>query len=301
MNLIFLLLPLFLLAGLGWALVKFDLIRAGWIAGTNDLAVRVLIPALLLLGTYKNGLPDDAPVSLLLAFYLPFVLLFAAMAFLSRRDPIRAQLSFAALYSNTVFIGIPVVIQVLGEASLEYVFPIIAFHSLIGFSLYYMTDSLTEGGSKLLAAVTKTLRNPLVFSLLLGLVLNFLSVTLPEWLRLSLEMLADASLPCALLVLGASLAQFKLGYTLQSLAIVATKLLVLPALVLVASLFIFRLSLEATTVLLILSGGPTGINAYILASSDKKGVAMVSSVILMSSLLYLLTLPAWLIVRSWVS
>ena len=147
----------------------------------------------------------------------------------------------------------------------------------------------------------KTLRNPLVFSLLLGLVLNFLAVPLPNWVQLPLEMLADASLPCALLVLGASLAQFKLGYTLQSLAVVATKLLVLPALVMIASLFVFRLSLEATTVLLILSGGPTGINAYILASNDNKGVAMVSSVILLSSLLYLLTLPTWLIVMSWIS
>lgn len=300
MNLIFLLLPLFLLAGLGWALVKLDLIRPGWVAGTNDLAVRVLIPALLLLGTYKNGLPDDAPVYLLLAFYFPFVLLFAIIAILFRRDTIRAQLSFAALYSNTVFIGIPVVIQVLGEASLEYVFPIIAFHSLIGFLLYYLIDSLTEGGSTRLSAVTKTLRNPLVFSLLLGLALNFLAVPLPGWLQLPLEMLADASLPCALLVLGASLAKFKLGYTLQSLAVVATKLFLLPALVMIASL-LFRLSLEATTVLLILSGGPTGINAYILASSDNKGVAVVSSVILLSSLLYLFTLPAWLIVMSWVS
>ena len=301
MTLVFLLLPLFLLSGLGWALVRFNLIRSGWVAGANDLATRVLIPALLLLGTYKNGLPDDAPVSLLLAFYLPFILLFMLVAFLFRHTTIRAQLSLATLYSNTVFIGIPVVIQVLGEASLEYVFPIIAFHSLVGFSLYYLTDSLTElspgGSSRLLPALTKTLRNPLVFSLLLGLALNFLNVTLPQWLQLPLEMLADASLPCALLVLGASLAQFKLGYTLQSFGVVVAKLLVLPALVLTAS-FMFRLSLEAITVLLILSSGPTGINAYILASNDNKGVATVSSVILLSSLLYLFTLPTWLWVIS---
>ena len=276
--------------------MRFELIRPGWVTGANELVTKVLIPALLVLGTYQNGLPDDAPVSLLLAFYVPFTLLFTVMAFAFRTDAVRAQLSFAAVYSNTVFIGIPVVVQVLGEASLEYVFPIIAFHSLLGFSLYYLTGSLAKGSSRLLPAVVKTLRNPLVFSLLLGLAFNTLGVSLQEWLLRPLDMLGDASLPVALLVLGASLAQFKLGYTLKSVAVVATKLLVLPALVLLASVFLFRLNTEAATVLLILSGGPTGINAYILASADKKGIAEVSSVILLSSLLYLLTLPAWLFV-----
>lgn len=293
MNLVPLLLPLFLLAGLGYLLVRLKLISPAWVTGTNDLATKVLIPALLLLGTYKNGLPDDAPLALLLAFYGPFIALFFLTAFLFRRAPFRAQLSFAALYSNTVFIGIPVVVQVLGEASLAYAFPIIAFHSLIGFTLYYLTDSLGNGSSRLLSAFIRTLRNPLVFSLLLGLALNFSGVSLARWLQRPLEMLADASLPSALLVLGASLAQFKLSYTGRSLAVVGTKLLALPALVLGAS-FALGLSPEARTVLLILSSGPTGINAYILASNDQKGVAPVSSVILLSSLLYLFSLPVWL-------
>lgn len=301
MSLIPLLLPLFLLAGLGWALLRFRLIRRDWVAGTNDLTTRVLIPALLLLGTYHNGLPDNAPLALLLAYYLPFITLFSLLAFVFRAQAERAQLSLAALYANTVFIGIPVVVQVLGEASLEFVFPIIAFHSLIGFSLYYLTDSLAEGGSRLLPAVAKTLRNPLVFSLLLGLLLNVSGLSLPAWLLQPLGMLADASLPSALLVLGASLAQFKLGYSLKSLTVVVTKLLLLPVLVLVAAVFLFRLGTEAATVLVILSSGPTGINAYILASNDNKGVEVVSSVILLSSLLYLLTLPAWLFIMTLVA
>ena len=289
-----LLAPLILLSSLGWCLVKFRLVQPSWVEGTGDLTIQVLIPALLFLGTYQNGLPEGVSLALLAAYYLPFLLLFGVMAFIFRRHPYRAQLTFAAAFSNTVVVGIPVVTQVAGEAGLQYAFPIIAFHTLVGFSLYYATNSAQGGGANVLTALTKTLRSPIVLSLLLGLLANELGVPLPDLLTQTLSLLRDAAPPCALLTLGASLTQLELAQQREAPVIVVVKLFVLPALVLFASLCLFRLPLEVTTVLLVLASGPVGINAYILALSDKTGVALVSSATLAANLLYMLTLPLWL-------
>jgi len=300
-----LLTPLILLSTTGWALAKFNIIGKSWIDGTGDLTSKVLIPALLLTGMYKNGLPTDASWKLLLSYYLPYISLFAIFVIVFWKNNLKAQLSFSAAYSNTVLIGIPVVIQVMGESGLAYALPIIAFHSLIGFSLYYIADAFSGNSpskdnqnpiKNIVAALTKTLRNPIVLSLIIGLSLNKLSINIPTVLLDSLTMIGEAAIPCALLVLGASLAQFKLQSQKKALFIIAAKLLLLPSLVLLSTNYIFQLPVDMTTALFILSTGPTGINAYILAYDDKKGLEIISSVILVSSLLYIFTLPIWLLV-----
>jgi len=305
MSTLILLAPLILLSATGWALAKFNLINKIWIDGTGDLTSKVLIPALLLVGMYKNGLPNDASWQLLLSYYIPYISLFTIFAIVFWKNHLKAQLSFCAAYSNTVLIGIPVVIQVMGESGLAYALPIIAFHSLVGFSLYYIADVFSNDTANknsqstfknILAALKKTFRNPIVLSLIIGLSLNKLGITIPTVLLDSLTMIGEAAIPCALLVLGASLAQFKLQTQRKALFIIFTKLLILPLLVLLSTNYLFQLPADMTTALFILATGPTGINAYILAFDDRKGLEIISSVILVSSLLYILTLPIWLII-----
>jgi len=304
MSTLILLAPLILLSATGWVLANFKLINKIWIDGTGDLTSKVLIPALLLVGMYKNGLPTDASWKLLLSYYLPYISLFTIFAIVFWKNNLKAQLSFSAAYSNTVLIGIPVVIQVMGESGLVYALPIIAFHSLIGFSLYYIADAFSSNTTSnnqatlqnILAALKKTFRNPIVLSLIIGLSLNRLGITIPTVLLDSLSMIGEAAIPCALLVLGASLAQFKLQTQRKAVFIIIAKLLILPLLVLLSTNYLFQLPSDMTTALFILATGPTGINAYILAFDDRKGLEIISSVILVSSLLYILTLPIWLII-----
>lgn len=120
-----LLLPIFLLTALGCLLAKTRLIADGWQAGLTELTARLLIPAFLFSGSYKNGIPASVSWQVLAAFFIPLLALFLAAAYAFRRDAPRA---LAATYSNTVFVGIPVILQAFGPASLQYAFPIIAFH-----------------------------------------------------------------------------------------------------------------------------------------------------------------------------
>jgi malonate transporter len=287
-----LLLPLFLLTGLGCVLARSRILAEGWQAGLTELTARVLIPAFLFSGAFKNGIPAAVSWQFLAAFFMPLFALFLVAAFGFRRSAPRA---LAAAYSNTVFVGIPVLSQAFGPDSLQYAFPVIAFHGLAAFSLYY----LASPEKKVLGSLLNAVKNPIVTSLMLGLAFNLLGVALPAPLVSVLAMLSAAALPCALLALGASLTTFHIQSWPETIVTVAAKLLLLPALVLGMALWVFRLPAPATAVLVVIASCPVGVNAAALVQADGKNPALVSSAILLSSIACIATMPMWIwIVRT---
>lgn len=288
-----LLLPLFLLAGLGCVLARTGVMAPGWQAALAELTAKVFIPAFLFGGAYKNGIPAGASWQILAAFFLPLLLLFLALAWCARRDAAGAAGALAASYSNTVFVGIPVLAQAFGPDSLRYAFPVIAFHGLVAFTLYYLAAPRTGGRSRLAAALLNAVRSPVVLSLMLGLALNALPVALPVPVTAILALLASAALPCALLALGASLASLRIHNPLATLATVLAKLFVLPAGVLGMALA-FGLPAPAMAVVVVLAACPVGVNAATLVQADGNNATLVSSAILLSSILCVATVPLWI-------
>ena len=208
-----LLLPIFLLAGLGALLARLPWLRPSWHAGVTELTAKFLVPSLLFAGAWRTGIPPSLSWKVLCAFYLPLGLLFMVARLLAQGGGpaagTGAATALAATYSNTVFVGVPVLVQVLGEGSLQFAYPVIAFHSLFCFTLYHLSDEQAPPGW--IAPVLSTLTNPIVAALLLGLALNLAGMAIPRALLRTLDMLGSAALPCALLSLGASVASLKPG------------------------------------------------------------------------------------------
>jgi len=284
------LLPVFLLTAFGAVLARRPWLRADWHAGLTALAARFLLPALLLVNSYRTGIPASMSWQVLCAFYLPLGLLFGCARLLARRDA--AASALAATYSNTVFVGLPVLVQTLGTGSLQFALPVIAFHSLFCFTLYHLTDEHAARGW--LGSVLNTLRNPIVAALLLGLALNLARVELPQALTKALDMLAGAASPCALLSLGGSVALLKPGRWGATGAIALCKLLLFPLAVMLLAVFVFRLPAAASSVLVLLAACPVGVNAAFVVPTGSEGARLVNSAILLSSLACAATIPGWL-------
>ena len=291
-----LLLPIFLLAGLGALLARLPWLRPSWHAGVTELTAKFLVPSLLFASAWRTGIPPSLSWKVLCAFYLPLGLLFMVARLLARGGgPVAgtgAATALAATYSNTVFVGVPVLVQVLGEGSLQFAYPVIAFHSLFCFTLYHLSEDGAASGW--FGSVLNTLKNPIVAALLLGLALNLAHVTLQAPLLRVLGMLGGAALPCALLSLGASVASLKPGRWGRTGAIVLAKLVLLPLGVMALSVFVFDLPMAAAMVLVVLASCQVGINAAFVVKPAGGGAQLVNSAILLSSLLCAATIPAWL-------
>jgi malonate transporter len=281
------LLAIFVLALIGAILVRLPWLRGPWHAGVTELTARFLVPALLLGSTYRTGIPASLSWQVLCAFYLPLGVLFLLARHAGRGG---AAAALAATYSNTVFVGVPVLVQAFGPDSLQFAYPVIAFHSLFCFSFYHFAD---EGKAGWTAALASTLRNPIVLALLLGLSLNLAGIRLPPVLTGALDMLGAAALPCALLSLGASVALLRPGRPLATGAIVVAKLLLLPLGVWCLATML-ALPPAATRVLVLLASCPVGVNAAFVVKPAGGGAQLVNSAILLSSLACVATIPAWL-------
>lgn len=303
MSVLPLIVPLFVLAILGWFVTKNAIwLPPGWSKGVNALTIRVFVPCLLFKGMYNHGLPNAHMGSVLLSFYIPLVALFWLLFFIQPSKQQRAPIALAGSFSNLVYVGIPVVTELFGEKALTYLFPIVAFHSLVLFSMYYLADALGSQGKTRWGTFLKPLKNPIVISLMLGLLANILAVPIPHIVMNTLEMPARAALPCALIAMGASLANISFKQAKwQILLILFAKLFMLPALVLLMSHYIFALPLLLSKILVVMASCPVGINAYVVVRSHGGDAPTVSSAILMSCWLSLFawTFWLWLLGLSW--
>jgi predicted permease len=290
------LLPIFLLAALGAVLARLPWLRPAWHTGVTELTARFLVPVLLFYSAWRTGIPASLSWKVLCAFYLPLALLFLGARLLAKRGGpgagSGAATALAATYSNTVFVGVPVLVQVLGEGSLQFAYPVIAFHSLFCFTLYHLSEEAARSGWS--GSILATLKNPIVAALLLGLALNLGGVALPSPIQPALGMLGAAALPCALLSLGASVASLRPARWTRTGAIVLAKLVLLPLGVSALAVFVFHLPAAAAMVLVVLASCPVGINAAFVVKPAGGGVQVVNSAILLSSLLCVATIPAWL-------
>jgi predicted permease len=199
-------LPIFVLIVLGYLLGWRQWLSAESAAGLANITFKLFMPTLLFAGIAKASLGDGLSPMLLLAYYLPVLLVFSLVNLLAHRQRGTATpLGLTAVFSNNVLVGIPLVTSLMGPEGLVYVFAILVFHSLTLFSLqsFYAAFGVQERVNGW--ALLKNLANPMIIGLLLGALLNVSGLRVPEPLWRVIEWLAQAALPCALIVMGASM------------------------------------------------------------------------------------------------
>lgn len=287
-------LPIFALIMLGYVLGRFRLVGGDAASGLSTVTFKLFMPAVLFVGIARADLAQGLSPMLLLGYFAPVLLVFALVNLLVHKRLGRASpLGLTASYSNNVLVGIPLVTTLLGPHSLVYVFAILVFHSLILFSLHSVYSAFGSGERVDALGLLRNLANPLIVGLLLGAGLNVTGLGLPTPLWTLAGWLAQAALPCALIVLGVSLSRYRLRPTAAVGAITLIKLVVFPALVWTFSGWLPGLGLEARQVLVLLAACPSGVNvlAFVKHADDSRPV---SSTVFLSTVCAAVSLPAWM-------
>ncbi|MDF2177661.1 AEC family transporter [Aliiglaciecola sp. CAU 1673] len=135
--------------------------------------------------------------------------------------------------------------------------------------------------------------NPIVLSLLSGLVFNLCHISLPLILTQSISQLGHTALPFALFLLGSQLASLRLTQMAPVGLAVMMKLLILPSLVWLFSALIFWLPQEAVAAITLLAASPVGVNLYTLLLGENDNAALGGAMVLSSSALCVFSLFFW--------
>ena len=225
------------------------------------------------------------------------VYLIALSVAFARRRPLTeaAMEAHTAIIGNTGFLGVPMLVLLLGEAAagtiiLVLVIDLIVFSSLLTAIITLSREGRLSLDMPRLIAVG-LLKNPMIVAMALGLAWSATGMALPQPVNAFMTLLGAAATPGALFAIGASLA----FNTAERLAVAGwlsfAKLVLHPAATAFAAFFLFSVDPFAAGVLVAAAALPVAGNVYILAQHYNIAVARVSAAILISTALSVATLP----------
>ena len=281
--------------------------RVGWfdqsaIRGLTRYVFDFAVPMLLLRTLSSTNLPDVIPWDYLASYYFgTFFVLFTGFVltrlFWQRTLSQQVINAFSGSFSNTVLLGIPIILLALGDDAVLPLFIIIGTHGLIMVPLFtIMLEMAKNGRGRITTVITRTsyglITNPLIIGLLSGLALNSFEISLWKPIDEMAKLLGSSVTPCALFALGATLASFREKISWQEVPlIVVIETLVHPLVVWVLATQVFGIK-EAIwiQVLVLLAAQPTGVNPFLFASRYNVGQLIASGSVFISTVFSIFTL-----------
>jgi predicted permease len=232
------------------------------------------------------------------------IYVFATLVALRRRAPITeaAVEAQCAVIGNVGFLGIPMLVLLLGEGAVGPVLMVLAIDLIVFGSLIVILITGSRDGRmspKVLWTVTVgLLKNPMIVSITLGLLVSAVNLPIPLPVNDFLTLLGAAATPGALFAIGASLA----SKSAERLAVAGwlsfCKLILHPAAVAIAALFVFDVDPYAAGVMIAAASLPVAGNVYILAQHYGVAPTRVSASILISTAASVVTVS---LVIAWVT
>ncbi|MDE3004137.1 MAG: AEC family transporter [Gemmatimonadota bacterium] len=298
--------PVFGVIAVGFAAVRIGLLGE---VGVRRLVVFVFNAAVPTLLFYRIGtidFPDQIAWRFLLGYYASAFLAYG-LGMLSARvlfdRPIGEQSihGLGAGFSNTVLLGIPLLVSAFGDEATVPVFLIICFHSatLLPVSILFLEAGRRKAGQgtelRVIRLILEVLANPIIVGILLGLGVNLLGLYLPEPIDALASLMSTLAIPCALLALGASLAGFRLqGQVAAASVLAAIKLVVQPVIAWIIVVPILGVGAPWAPVAIVMAGLPSGAMVYLFGARYETGSEVAASVVVLSSSASIVTLSVLL-------
>ncbi|MBN9076386.1 MAG: AEC family transporter [Rhizobiales bacterium] len=235
--------PIFLLIGLGAISARSGLIEEKQVEGLAAFVLNFALPALVLGALARQDLGRTFDWRYVAAYaggsLVAFLAVFSILRFGLKRPFSSAAIGgMGGATSNTGFVGFPVTSLAFGSLALT-AMPLnmmVENMLIIPLALALAEWGKEEGvsvGRTVVATAKRLSRTPLILAILLGAVLSLLHVPIPGVIGTAIDMLAKASAPCALFVVGGTVAILGASGRASGVAaevgwIVATKLLLHP-------------------------------------------------------------------------
>lgn len=307
-------LPLFLVVLVGYIASRWSRF-SGSEPALNAFVFYIALPALLFQLAAQSdisaGVPLAVPVVIVLAVVVFAASLFVGLWLSSKRNRRNMRdnvtTTMSASYGNVSYLGVPIVVGVLGEAGGLAASMGQLFHNLIFMVGYPIVIGLVLPGDTPKAArwseMNRTIcralfLNPVIWGVTLGLVVSATNWTMPGPATTFTNMLAGAAAPGALFAIGLSLQSAVQGLRERNLHIgpigiaAIAKLALLPA---TTALFIALIAPDLPYVwqvsLILMAGMPTSATAFVLAQADNGDGKRTAAVIVLTNASAILTLP----------
>lgn len=283
---------IFLIGFIGQKILKFD------IKTISTVALYLMSPMLAFRTFYTNELNYTYLYIILFAILLTIVLFVIVWITASAMNASRSERSamiLGGVFMNSGNYGVPVVLFAFGSVAFDYGVIMMVFQSILMNSIGIFFASLGgEAQATWRDSMQRVIRMPLIYAALLGVIFQLASISLPEPLMQGISLIADASIPTVMLVLGMQLAVIvrkKVAYRYVT-AVTVIRMIISPA-VAVAILLILPVTDDLLRAVLIVQAAmPAAANTTMFALQFGTEPDLVSFTTLITTLISLVTIPA---------
>jgi malonate transporter len=297
-------LPVFFVVGLGYAVVWRKVFSTVAVDGLMTYTQNFAIPCLLFMALIKIDLGQAYSFRLMGSYYIGaasgFALGFLGARYIFKRSAEDSvAIGFVSLFSNSVMMGLAITERAYGVDALVANFAIVSLHApfcyFVGITAMEIAKSDGDSIAQVAHNVGKSMmKNALFIAILLGLLVNITDVTLPMAFLLGTNMVATTALPAALFGMGGVLYQYRPEGDFGAIAwVVGISLLVHPAIVWSLGQ-LWDLSISELRSAVLTSAMAPGINCYIFASIYNRAKRVAASGVLIATALSVLTIWCWL-------
>ncbi|AGP37276.1 AEC family transporter [Sorangium cellulosum] len=298
-DLISQLLALFAVLGVGVLLRALGRGGQADAAALNRLVIDVTTPALIVSVLRRSGIGQGAWGAVAASTIALFACALAGVAVARALGLPRAAQGAAGLvgsFSNTGFLGVPVVLALYGRAG-DAAGTAILVDSIVTMLMLWtfgvaLAARMGAGGDVDARSLLRVILHPNVLSIAAGLALYALPIPLPTWVERALDALGSATPTLVFLALGLSLDLRSLrGRVRPLVAVAAVKLLVSPAVALGAAVAL-GLRRPVSEVAVLQSAMPTSMVSVIVAARYGCDGQFAAAAAVVTTLGALVTLPA---------
>jgi predicted permease len=287
-NVLEIVLPVFLVIGLGYTIRRQGLVDGHFFVQVNQLVYYICLPLLLV---YKIAGADFATsfnFHLVIATSAAVACCFC-VAYLYGKwrgfpPPIHGSFCQWSFRGNLAYIGLAIIFNAYGDIGLTragvllgFLVPVLNFFAILALLLpQQQRTSIRE-------LVKQIIMNPLILASLLGLLWSYFHLPIPTILDRSLAIATGMTLPLALLSIGGSFSLKKLKGDVWKAALAVTmKLIFLP---LIAALLMLLLNISGLdfAIGLLMAGAPTAVTTYVMACQMGGDGELAGTIVMMAT------------------
>ena len=283
-------LPILLVASFGVILQK---LRPSPLGFLSPALLYILSPCLVIDGIINANLPTNVSVKIVttsITCSLVMLVLGLVIANLSKMTKdTKSSFVLASTFPNAGNMGIPISFLAFGEEGLSVALIIFVAQGIISWPLgtLIVARAQTIGWKEPLIQVLKL---PTLYAVPIALFIRFINFSIPSNLYRPIDMMADAAIPCMLLLLGYQLSNGLKEINLKDLALLNITRLILSIPVVYLITIVFNITDIAQNTLIVMAAMPTAVFTVLLATEfGTKGQYVANSVIT-STLLSMITL-----------
>ena len=285
-------LPVFIMISLGYIFKRINLINENFISTANKFVYMAAITAYLFRSTAMTNFHEIMDLKFILfitaATSLSFLSVWLIAELLFKDKSSVGTFVQGSFRGNFAFIGIPMVISILGnegaaKTSLVIMFVIPIYNILSVFILSIRSSKKKK--LKIKRILMDVLKNPLIISIMFGIVFSLLNIKVPYLLDKPLESLGSISTPLALIVIGGSFSFRSAGTKLRPALLAALlKTTIVPSVVIFFAV-LSGLRGGDLIIIFVMAAAPTAISSYILSvimdgDSDLAAIIIIFSTII---------------------